>query len=191
MCRLKKSLHGLKQAPQQWYLKFDSFMHENGYSRCHSDHCVYFKRLDDDSYIILILYVDDMLIAGSNMDHIKGLKRQLAHAFSMKDLGEAKKILGMKICRDRKNRKLTLSQADYIVKVLQHFSMENAKTSSTPLLGHLKLTKEMCPKTQEEEDKMSKEPYALVVGSLMYSMVYNRPDIAHEMGFFTRYMSYL
>ena len=49
-------------------------MHEHGYNRCHSDHCVYFKRLDDDSYIILCLYVDDMLVVGSNMDHIKGLK---------------------------------------------------------------------------------------------------------------------
>ena len=89
-------------------------MHEHGYNRCHSDHCVYFKRLDDDSYIILCLHVDDMLVAGSNIDHIKGLKCQLAHAFSMKDLGAVKQILGMKICRDRKNRKLMLSQVNYI-----------------------------------------------------------------------------
>ena len=67
VCRLKKSLYGLKQAPRQCYFKFDKFMEEQGYSRCHSDHCVYFKRLDDGSYIILLLYVDDMLIAGSNM----------------------------------------------------------------------------------------------------------------------------
>ena len=109
MCILKKFLYGLKKVPQKWYLKFDSFMNESGYSRCHSAYCVYFKRLDDESYIILCLYVDDMLVAGSNMDHIKGLKHQLAHVFSMKDLGAAKQILGMKICRDRKNEKLTLS----------------------------------------------------------------------------------
>ena len=66
----------------------------------------------------------------------------------MNDLGVEKQILGMKIYRDRKNRKLTLSQADYIVKVLQRFSMENAKAISTTLPGHLKVTKEMCPKTQ-------------------------------------------
>ena len=70
----------------------------------HSNHCIYFKRLDDDIYIILCLYVDFMLIARSNMDHIKGLKQQLSHSFAMKDLGEAKKIFGMKICRDRKTR---------------------------------------------------------------------------------------
>ena len=50
-------------------------MHEHGYNRCHSDYCVYFKRLDDENYIILFLYVDDMHVDGSNMDHIKGLKR--------------------------------------------------------------------------------------------------------------------
>ena len=68
--------------------------------------------------------------------------------------------------------------------------MENAKVVSTPLLGYLKLTKEMCPKTQEEEDKMSKVPYASVVGSLMYAMVCTRPDIAHAMAVVSRYMSH-
>ena len=88
-----------------------------------------------------------MLVAGSNMDHIKGLKGQLVYAFSMKDLGATIKILRMKICKDRKNRKLTLSQADYIVKVLQYFSMENVKVDRKPLPSHLKLTKEICLKT--------------------------------------------
>ena len=74
VCKLKKSLYGLKQAPRQRYLKFDSFMHEHGYTRCYSNHCVYFKRLDDDKYIILNLYVDDTLEVESNMDHVKGLK---------------------------------------------------------------------------------------------------------------------
>ena len=68
--------------------------------------------------------------------------------------------------------------------------MENAKAINTPLLGHLKLTKEMCPKTQEEEDKMSKAPYASIVGSLMYDTVCTRPNIAHAMGFVSRYMSH-
>ena len=108
----------------------------------------------------------------------------------MKDFRAGKKILGMKICRDRKKRKLTISQADYIEKVLHHSSMKNAKALSTPLPGHLKLTKEMFHKTQEEEDKMSNIPYASVVGRLMYVMVYTRPYIAHEVGVVSRYMSH-
>ena len=80
VCRLKKRLYGLKQAPRQWYLKFDKFMTEQGYRRCHSDHFVYFKRLDNERYIILLLYVDDMFVARSNMQDINVLKKnQLNH----------------------------------------------------------------------------------------------------------------
>ena len=78
----------------------------------------------------------------------------------MKDLGAAKQILGMRITRDRKNHKLTLSQGEYIEKVLQSFRMQNAKPISTPLASHFKLSKHMCPKTQEEIDYMSKIPYS-------------------------------
>jgi hypothetical protein len=189
VCRLKKILYGLKQAPRQWYLKFDRFMTEQGYSRCHSDHYVYFKRLENGSYIILLLYVDDMLVAGSNMQDINVLKKKLANSFAMKDLGAAKKILGMRITRDRKNRKLTLSQGEYIEKVLERFRMQNAKLVSTPLASHFKLTKEMCPKTQEEIEYMSRVPYSSAVGSLMYAMVCTRPDIAHAVGVVSRYMN--
>ena len=100
-----------------------------------------------------------------------------------------KQILGMKICRDRKHIKLTLSHANYIEK-LHNFSMENAKVVGTPLPSHLKLTKEMCPKTYEEEDKISKVPYALAIGSSMYAMVCTRLDITHAVGVVSKYMSH-
>ena len=74
VCRLNKRFYGPKKAPRQWYLKFDKFMTEQGYDRCHSDHCVYLKRLDKGRYIILLLYVDDMHVAGSNMQDINVLK---------------------------------------------------------------------------------------------------------------------
>jgi hypothetical protein len=146
VCRLKKSLYGLNKAPRKWYCKFDRFMAEQGYSRCHSDHCVYFKKLENGSYIIFLLHVNDMIVVGSNMDDINVLKKKLANSFAMKDLGVAKKILGMRITRDRKNHKLTLSRGEYIEKVLDRFRMQNEKPVSTPLANHLKLTKEMCPK---------------------------------------------
>ena len=106
VCRLNKSLYGLKQAPRQWYLNFDKFMTEQGYSRYHSDHYVYFKSLDNVRYIILLLYVDDMLVVGSNMHDINLLKRKLTKSFVTKDLGAAKQILGMRIIRKRKNKKI-------------------------------------------------------------------------------------
>ena len=113
----------------------------------------------------------------------------MANSFAMKDLGAAKQILGMRITRDRKNRKLTLSHNEYIQKVLKRFNMQNEKPISTPFASHFKLSKEMCPKTQEEMDYMSKVPYASAVGSLMYAMVCTRPNIAHVVGVVSRYMN--
>ena len=75
------------------------------------------------------------------------LKKKLANSFAMKDLGVSKKILGMRITRDRKNHNLTLSQGECIEKVLERFRIQNAKPVSTPLASHLKVTKEMCPNT--------------------------------------------
>ena len=130
--------------------------------------------------IILLLYVDDMLVTMSNMQDINVLKRKLSKFF-MKDLGAAKQILDMRITRDTKNRKLTLSQGEYIEKVLERFRMENAKPIGTPLAIHFKRSKEMCP-THEEIEYMSKVPYSSTVGSLMYATVCTRLDIAHAVG---------
>ena len=84
-------------------------MSEQGYTRCHSDHCVYLKRKNDGSYIIMLLYADDMLVAGSNMQEINVLKIKLENSFAMKDLGAAKKILGMRITREEKSQINTVS----------------------------------------------------------------------------------
>eukprot|EP00253_Pinus_taeda_P032625 PITA_32625 len=121
-------------------------------------------------------------------EEINVLKRKLANSFAMKDLEAAKQILGMRITRDRENRKLTLSHNEYIQKVLKRFNIHNAKPVSTHFSSHFKLSKEMCRKTQEDLDYMSKVPYASVVGSLMYAMVYTRPDIAHAVEVVSRYM---
>ncbi|GJX28420.1 retrovirus-related pol polyprotein from transposon TNT 1-94 [Tanacetum coccineum] len=109
VCRLNKSLYGLKQAPMCWYKRFDSFIRSLGYNRLHADLCTYFKRFGNNDFIILLLYVDDMLVAGPNKDRINKLKAQLAREFEMKDLGTANKILGMQIHRDRVSRKIWLS----------------------------------------------------------------------------------
>ncbi|KAE8688563.1 Retrovirus-related Pol polyprotein from transposon TNT 1-94 [Hibiscus syriacus] len=188
VCRLKKRLYGLKQAPRQWYKKFDSFMSSSGFTRCQADHCCYIKRFDN-SFIILLLYVDDMLVAGSDMQDIINLKQKLSKQFAMKDLGATKQILGMRIKRDTNSGTLMLSQAEYINKVLSRFNMQDAKPVSTPLGVHFRLSKEQSPKTEEERAHMVKVPYASAIGSLMYAMVCTRPDIAHAVGAVSRYMN--
>ena len=90
MCKLKKSLNGLKQAQRQWYKKVDSFMMSHRCNRTSSNHCGFTKKFYDDDFIILLLYVDDMLIIGHDFSKIDRLKRELSKSFSMKDLGSAK-----------------------------------------------------------------------------------------------------
>ena len=106
VCRLKKSLYGLKQVPRQWYKKFNSFTIGHGYTKTNVDHCVYVKKFPDGKFLILLLSVDDMLIVGQDASMIGDLKKDLFKAFDMKDLGPTRQILGVKITRDRKAKKL-------------------------------------------------------------------------------------
>jgi len=140
VCKLHKSLYGLKQAPRQWYKKFNEFMRNSGVHICEEDHCCYVKKYVD-SYIILALYVDDMLIVGANMAKIDRLKKQLSENFEIKDLGPANQILGMRISRDKSKGIMNLSQEKYIEKLLSRFNVGNAKTRNTPLGTHLKFSK--------------------------------------------------
>ena len=188
-CKLNKSLYGLKQSPRQWYKRFDRFMMETEYTRSQFDHCVYFRKLPDGSFIYLLLYVDDMLIASTSKVEIDKLKAQLAREFEMKDLGEAKKVLGMEIKRDRKKGTVCLTQTQYLKKVLDRFGI-NGKTKavSTPLAPHFRLSASLSPRTEEERKHMAQVPYANAVGALMYAMVCTRPDISHAVSMVSRYM---
>ncbi|KAE8708956.1 hypothetical protein F3Y22_tig00110332pilonHSYRG00622 [Hibiscus syriacus] len=189
VCKLNKSLYGLKQSPRQWYKRFDSFIRRKKYTRSKYDHCVNLQKLKDGYFIYLLLYVDDMLIASKSKKEIDKLKAQLNQEFEMKDLGEAKKILGMEICRDRQRWKLCLTQKQYLRKVLQCFGMnENTKHVSIPLASHLKLSSQLSPKTNEEREYMKKVPYANAVGSLMHAMVCTRPYISQAVEVVSRYM---
>jgi hypothetical protein len=94
----------------------------HGYTRSSYDSCVYYRQLANGSFVYLLLYVDDMLIATKSMLEIKRLKSLLGYEFEMKDLGAMKKILGMEIHRDRKAGKLYLSQKKYFEKVLERFA---------------------------------------------------------------------
>ncbi|GJS43737.1 transposable element [Tanacetum coccineum] len=163
--------------------------HESKYTRSKYDHCVYLKKLQDGSFVYLLLYVDDMLIASQSLDEIETLKTQLKSKFEMKDLGEAKMILGMEIVRDRKLRKLCLTQKQYLRRILKRFRFDKqTKRVSTLLASQFKISAAMSPKNDVERAYMEKVPYANVVGSLMYAMICTQPDISHAVGMVSRYM---
>ena len=191
VCKLKKSLYGLKQSLRQWYKRFDSYMIRIGYKRCEYDCCVYVKSLDDGSSIFLLLYADHMMITTKSMSEVNKLKILLSREFDMKDLSATKKILKIEIRRDKALRRLWLSQSGYIMKVLERFNMENAKRRSTPLANHFKLSTTQCPKTDDDLQDMSKVPYASAVGCLMYAMVCTRLDMTHTLSAVSKFLSNL
>ena len=87
-----------------------------GYTRSEYEHCLYFKKLND-IFFILVLYIDDMLIVSKNMDNVNMLKAQMGRNFDMKDLKVAKQILGIEVHRDKRNGKLSFSQEKYVEKI--------------------------------------------------------------------------
>jgi hypothetical protein len=105
VCKLKKSMYGLKQLPRMWYQIFDTYVLGIGFTRSKEDHCVYFK-LIGDHLIYLFLYVDNKLLIGNNKEIIQDVKTQLSSKFDMKDIGASNFILGMEIKSDRKKRRL-------------------------------------------------------------------------------------
>ena len=140
------------------------------------------QKFSDDDFVILLLYVDDILIADRNVLRIDRLKKKLSKSFAVKDLGPTKKILGIRIERDRTLKKLYLSQEQYIEKLLERFNMSQAKVVSSPLASHFKLSNRHNPSIDKEKEGIRRVPYASAVGSLMYAMVCTRPDIAYAVG---------
>ena len=172
---------GLKQAPKQRHKKFDNAIMSNGFRLNECDKCVYIKDTAN-GYVIMCLYVDDMLIIGSNNDIIKATKRMLTSEFNMKDLGIADVILGMKI--SRKSNGFVLSQSHYIKKVFKKFKKYDDSPVRTPVDVNLHLTK-------NKGQDISQLEYSRIIGSLMYIMNCTRPDIAYYVSKLSRYTSNL
>jgi len=107
-CRLKRSIYGLKQASRQWYLKFDQVITEFGFKENIIDQCIYLK-VSGSKFIIIVLYVDDILLASSDLNMLFEIKRFSSKKFNMKDLGEASYVIGIEIHRDRSRGILDLS----------------------------------------------------------------------------------
>ena len=189
VCLLKRSIYGLKQSSRQWHKKFDEHILKNGFTRSLYDECVYIKRRGGAVVAYLLLYVDDMLVAGKCMEEIDRVKDDLSKAFEMKDLGSAARILGMSIVRNRIRKEIWLNQSDYISKVIERFKMKDTKIAATPMGQHFKLSNEQRPTNDEEREEMKLIPYANIVGSIMYAMISTRPDVAHAISVTSRFMA--
>ena len=180
VCKLVKSLYGLKQAPKQWHQKFDEVVLSNGYLLNQADKCVYSKFDESGKGVIICLYVDDMLIFGTDQDHVDKTKEFLSSRFSMKDMGEADVILGIRIKHESNG--ISISQSHYIEKVLKKFNYFDCTPVSTPMDTSEKLMPNIGHAVSQLE-------YSRVIGCLMYAMTCTRPDIAFAVGKLSRYTS--
>nr|GEV47133.1 retrotransposon protein, putative, Ty1-copia subclass [Tanacetum cinerariifolium] len=186
VCLLKKYLYGLKQSPRQWYKRFDVYMINNRFSRISYDSCVYFKEFAPGMYIYLLLYVDDMLIACKSKSEIEYTTGLLRKEFDMKELGLARKILGMKIVRDRGSRILKVSQSGYVQKILNNYRVDNGKSVSVQLGAYFKVSLKDCPSSDWDVERMSKNHWEAVKCILKYlkgttdvGIVYGRHQRKH------------
>ena len=180
VCKLNKSIYGLKQASRAWNHKIDQVLITLKFMRLQTDSCIYIHRAGD-LILIVALYVDDLLLLSNSLGKLNSLKKELAKQFEMKDLGEARFILGIQIERDRKARRLSLSQQAYIEKIVERYRMSDSKPMATPLNPAVKLRKKTSV-DHDSTDKDSKDlglPYQSAVGALMYAMLGTRPDIAY------------
>lgn len=178
VCRLKKSIYGLKQSPRAWFGRFTMAMKKYGFKQSNSDHTLFLKRRGK-LVTCLSIYVDDMIITGNDEEEMKKLKENLFAEFEMKDLGRLKYFLGIEVLRSKQG--IFICQKRYILDLLAEIGMIDCKPVDTPMAANLKLYME------EGAVLADKERYQRLVGKLIY-LSHTRPDIAYAVGVVSKFM---
>jgi hypothetical protein len=190
---LHKAVYGLRQSGREWYRTLDKSLRDLGFKRLHSDPCMYVKRnpKDDSQMIILLVYVDDVIVASNWPDAHADLTSRIGKDYNVKDLGQLRWFLGMLIVEDIKTGTIRISQRLYFEQVLRRFGFWGAKPQTTPADPTVPLTNlssEYFP-SPDEAKEISEFPYREVIGSLMYGACVTRPDLSATVGFLARAMS--
>jgi hypothetical protein len=176
--KLKKALYGLRQVPRAWNAKLDASMVSLGFERRRHDHALY-RRSDGDEFLIVGVYVDDLIITGTSAKTIDCFKSQMHELFQMSDLGLLSYYLGIDVTQE--DDRITVSQSSYAKKIVQVAGMENCNSCHVPMENRLKLRKLI------EGEVIDASLYRSLVGSLRY-LVNTRPDLGFAVGFISRYM---
>ena len=169
--RLVKSLYGLRQASRNWYVTIRKWFLSYGLKPSAADPCVFVFVREDGATLVVVLYVDDMMIAGSNKQIVDDFKQAIMKRFAVKDQGELRWVLGVEVIRDRKRRTLEINQRVYVEKTLDRLGMADSKPVSTPAAN---VPRRM---SQEEEPTNNRE-YQSTIGAMMYAREVSRLDIA-------------
>ena len=181
VCKLNKSLYGLKQASRCWYNTLDQFLKESGHKQCEADSCIYLKQVGAQ-YTYIAVYVDDLLIASNDTKMLNAEKKLLQNRFATKDLGEAHYCLGIQMQRDRKKKHMLLHQTRYLTNLLEKYGMSDCKAVNTPQ----EQNKIMLP---NDDDPVDKAKYQALIGSITYAVTATRPDLAQALGSINQFAS--
>jgi hypothetical protein len=188
ICKLQKSIYRLKQASWIWNLHFNKVVKGFGFIKKVEEPCVY-KKVSGSAVVFLVLDVDDILLIKNDIPMMEVVKSSLRKSFSMKDLGEATYILGIKIYIDGSKRLVGLSQDAYIYKILNWFNMQDSKKGFLSMSHGITLSKKQCPTDPDEQERMRAIPYALTIGSIMYAMICTHLDVSYALSAMSRCQS--
>lgn len=177
--KLKKALYGLKQAPRAWYSRIESYFVREGFKKCPYEHTLFIKTADGGKILIVCLYVDDLIITGSDELMFTKFKQSMMDEFDMTDLGKMRYFLGIEVLQ--KSNGIFISQKKHAQEVLERFRMDECNSVHNPIVPGVKLVKD------EDGVKVDSTFYKQIVGSLMY-LTATRPDIVLVVSLISRYM---
>ncbi|KAH9717292.1 retrovirus-related pol polyprotein from transposon RE1 [Citrus sinensis] len=180
VCKLLKSLYGLKQSPRAWFGRFAKFVTKCGYKQCQSNHTLFVKFSTKKKIAVLIVYVDDIILTGDFEEELQFLKHRLAQEFDIKDLGNLKYFIGMEIARSREG--IAVTQRKYVLDLLMETGMLGCKPADTPMDSSKTFG------TESDSVLVDRGRYQRLVGRLIY-LSHTRPDIGFAVSSVSQFMN--
>lgn len=180
VCKLNKALYGLKQAPRAWYSRMDSYLASQGLHKSTADTNLYFH-IEGSLLTLLLLYVDDVYITGSNSSHVALLRSEIQQAFDMSDLGPLTYSLGLEFISCPAG--ILVSQRQYVKATLHEFGLDTCKPAATPMIEKVHLVPDM------QAEAADSSLYQIMVGKLIF-LTHTRPDIGYAVSVLSRFMAH-
>lgn len=177
--KLKKALYGLKQAPRAWYTRIDSYFQETGFIQCPNEPTLYVKANSHGDFLLVCLYVDDLIFTGNNSNMFEEFKEAMSSKFEMTDLGLMHYFLGLEVMQVSDG--IFISQAKYAMDILKRFHLDTCNPIKTPVEIRLRFDK--C----DNGESVNPTYYRRLVGTLRY-LTSTRPDIVYGVGIISRFM---
>ena len=178
VCKLQRSIYGLKQSPRNWNNKFSGFLNKEGLAATPEDTCVYVRKSGKHK-LFVVLYVDDGLVCGTDKREVASFIEKLRSEFEV-TVSDPSHYVGMEIVRNRKQREIKISQKGYITRVLERFGLSDCKPLLTPMDPSVKLS-------IEDSKEVISCPYREAIGCLNYVSLISRPDITFAVNKLARY----